>query len=57
MKTTLICLALTLSACGPTPQKIAEPQREALDKAKAVEGIVLKQSAEQASAAAAAETN
>jgi hypothetical protein len=57
MKTTLIFLALTLSACGPSPQKIAEPQREALDKAKAVEGIMLKQSAEQASAAAAAETN
>jgi hypothetical protein len=45
-------LLIVLSACGPSPapHKIAEPQREALEKAKQVEGIVLKQAAEQASA-------
>ncbi|WP_164521446.1 hypothetical protein [Iodobacter ciconiae] len=49
----VLSLCLTLSACGPgpAPNKIAEPQREALEKAKQVEGIVLKQAAEQASAA------
>jgi hypothetical protein len=48
-----IPLLIALSACGPrpAPHKIAEPQREALEKAKQVEGIVLKQAAEQASAA------
>ncbi|NHQ85236.1 hypothetical protein HA050_03815 [Iodobacter sp. HSC-16F04] len=49
----IIPFFIALSACGPSPapQKIAEPQREALEKARQVEGVVLKQAAEQASAA------
>jgi len=41
MKYILLALALLLAACDkpPTP-KIAEPQREALDKAKAVDQAV-----------------
>ncbi|MCX7205584.1 MAG: hypothetical protein NT086_06265 [Proteobacteria bacterium] len=48
----IIPLFIALSACGPSsePHKIAEPQREALEKAKQVEGMVLKQAEEQASA-------
>lgn len=40
-----IALALLLSACSPD-QKIAEDQREVMDKAKEVENV-LQQSAEQ----------
>jgi hypothetical protein len=48
----IIPLFIALSACGPSSEshKIAEPQREALEKAKQVEGMVLKQAEEQASA-------
>lgn len=44
MKYVLLAVAVLLSACdnAPTP-KIDEPQREALDKAKAVEQTVQKE--------------
>jgi uncharacterized lipoprotein YajG len=43
MKLILLAIALLLAACDkpPTP-KIAAPQREALDKAKAVDQMVQK---------------
>lgn len=41
MKYLLIAITLLFAACDqPATPKIAEPQREALDKAKAVEQVV-----------------
>ena len=47
MKYILLAVALLLAACDkpPTP-KIAEPQREALEKAKGVEQAVQKEAEE-----------
>jgi len=47
MKYILLVVALMLAACDkPATPKIAAPQREALDKAKAVEQVI-KQSADE----------
>lgn len=49
MKILLLTLCIALTACGAQnkPAKIAEPQREALDKAKAVSSMVEQQADEQ----------
>ena len=53
MKPLILLLSLVLAACGPAeaPSQIAKPQREALDKAKAVDDIVQKQALDQKQAA------
>ena len=49
MKYFLLAVTLLLAACDkPAPSKIAEPQRDALEKAKGVEQIIQK-SAEESS--------
>lgn len=48
--TAALAMLLLLAACGPNnapAPKVAEQQREALDKAKAVEGDAMKQAEEQ----------
>lgn len=50
MKILFLALCITLTACGAhddKPAKIAEPQREALDKAKAIDNTVQQQADEQ----------
>ena len=50
-RTTALCALLLLTACSPsdneTPPKLFEEQRDALDKAKAVDPAQLKQDEEQ----------
>ena len=49
MKLLLLTLCIALTACGAheKPAKIAEPQREALEKANAVSSMVEQQADEQ----------
>lgn len=57
MKPLILLFSLVLAACGPAPapSQIAKPQREALEKAKAVDDIVQKQALDQKQAADDAE--
>lgn len=59
MKIVFLTLCILLTACGAQdkPAKIAAPQREALDRAKAVDAMVQQQAEEQRKKIEEAESN